>query len=66
MPQKPVIWNPQWGEASVGQASVGPGVNAASVNKSRRQWVQAKATLSSDFGPNFSDERATIRPPSAR
>src|SRR5471032_1920837 len=30
------------------------------------QLVQAKATLSSDFGPNFSEERATMRPPSAR
>jgi hypothetical protein len=30
------------------------------------QFVQANATLSSDFGPNFSDERATMRPPSAR
>jgi hypothetical protein len=30
------------------------------------QLAQAKATLSSDFGPNFSEERATIRPPRAR
>jgi hypothetical protein len=30
------------------------------------QLAQAKATLSSDFGPNRSEERATIRPPSAR
>jgi len=30
------------------------------------QLVQAKATLSSDFGPNHSDERATMRPPKAR
>jgi hypothetical protein len=30
------------------------------------QLVQAKATLSSDFGPNFSEERATMRPPRAR
>ena len=34
--------------------------------KSLAQLVQAKATLSSDFGPNFSEERATMRPPSAR
>ena len=34
--------------------------------KARLQLVQAKATLSSDLGPNFSDERATMRPPSAR
>ena len=64
MPQKPVIWNlngarPQWAGVS------GPGVNAASV-MIRPQLVQAKATLSSDFGPNFSDERATMRPPRAR
>ena len=30
------------------------------------QLVQANATLSSDLGPNFSEERATMRPPSAR
>jgi hypothetical protein len=30
------------------------------------QLDQANATLSSDLDPNFSDERATIRPPRAR
>src|ERR1700721_1261085 len=33
---------------------------------SRSQLVQAKATLSSDLGPNFSDEGPTMRPPRAR
>ena len=32
----------------------------------RPQLDQAKATLSSDLDPNFSDERATMRPPRAR
>jgi hypothetical protein len=36
------------------------------IKVSAAQLVQAKATLSSDFGPNRSEERATMRPPSAR
>ena len=41
-------------------------VERADSRKADAQLVQAKATLSSDLGPNFSELRATIRPPSAR
>ena len=44
---------------------VKPG-NDEESKESLPQFVQAKATLSSDFGPNRSEERATMRPPRAR
>jgi hypothetical protein len=41
-------------------------VERADGRKAGAQLVQAKATLSSDLDPNFSELRATMRPPSAR
>src|SRR3984893_17554152 len=65
------LLRPAHGERRQAQGQGGRDATQSPTNSKARdlkglQVVQAKATLSSDFGPNFSELRATMRPPSAR